>query len=280
MKDEFYIGWQDKAPKGFSKRTKLFVITVLILLPLIALGIISTQNSFNNHVFEYGNLRTIEGTLYTKPVPILLVDRGTYVDSIALGRGVLLIGFGKYGAEQTIAKMEEEHGSLDRTMVKLSGTFIYGDGRALFELTEGKKSLVKIKGEGEDIQFPIETNPPLKIRGQILDPKCYFGVMKHGEGKVHRSCAIRCISGGIPPVLKVNIVRDDNWGGKRKNTAYAILRGENGEAINKDVLEYVADPVEVEIKAHQELFGWDIIYVKKNGIKRLENGEYRPKYLD
>lgn len=277
MKDEFYIGWQDKAPKSFSKRTKLFVIVMIVLLPIIALGIISTQNKFNNHVFDYGNLRVLEGDLYTSPVPFLLVDEGFFPDSISNSRAILLIGFGKFGAEQTIAQMEEENGSIEGKRVQLSGTLIYGDGKALFELTEGKKSLVKIEGEGVDFQFPVEANPPVKVRGQILDPKCYFGVMKHGEGKVHRSCAIRCISGGIPPVLRINF----NYGlYSSEEVGYAILRGENGETINKDVLEYVADPVEIEIKSHQELFGWDIIYVKSNGIKRLKKGEYIAKNFD
>jgi hypothetical protein len=39
------------------------------------------------------------------------------------------------------------------------------------------------------------------LTGQIVDSKCYFGVMNPGEGEVHRSCATRCLSGGIPPAL-------------------------------------------------------------------------------
>ena len=34
-----------------------------------------------------------------------------------------------------------------------------------------------------------------------MDSKCYLGVMNPGSGKVHRDCAVRCISGGIPPVF-------------------------------------------------------------------------------
>ena len=41
------------------------------------------------------------------------------------------------------------------------------------------------------------------LRGEIVDIKCYLGVMKPAHGKPHRSCAARCISGGIPPVLMV-----------------------------------------------------------------------------
>jgi hypothetical protein len=263
MKDEFYIGWQNKAPKSFSKRTKLFVIVVLVVLPLIALGIVFSQNKFNNHVFEYGNLRTIEGTLYTNPVPYLLVDEGYFPDSITDSRAILLIGFGKFGAEQTIAKIEKEHGSIAGKRVQLSGTLIYGDRRALFELTEGKKSLVKIKGEGEDIQGLASAESELKLRGQILDPKCYFGVMKHGEGKVHRSCAIRCISGGIPPILRV----ENEYG----NTNYFIVRGKNGEAINKEILEFVAEPIEIKSYGETASPWGHVLYIDSKEIKRLKN---------
>ncbi len=272
MKDEFYIGWQDKAPKSFSKHTKLFVIVVLVLLPLIALGIVFSQNKFTNYVFEYGNLRTIEGDLYTNPVPYLLVDEGYFPDSITNSRGILLIGFGKHGAEQTIEQIEKEHGSVEGKKVQLSGTLIYGDGRALFELTEGKKSLVKIKGEGVDIQGFASAESTLKLKGQILDPKCYFGVMKHGEGKVHRSCAIRCISGGIPPVLRVR----NEFG----RTDYFILRGREGEAINKQILDFVADPIEV-ISYGESASPWGhVLYIDPKEIKRLGKGEFTSDFIE
>ncbi len=38
------------------------------------------------------------------------------------------------------------------------------------------------------------------LTGEIVDTKCHLGVMNPGEGKVHRDCAVRCISGGAPPV--------------------------------------------------------------------------------
>ena len=51
----------------------------------------------------------------------------------------------------------------------------------------------------------------MDVKGEIVDPKCFFGVMKPGEGKPHKDCAIRCILGGIPPVLKVT---DESWQSK------------------------------------------------------------------
>jgi hypothetical protein len=41
----------------------------------------------------------------------------------------------------------------------------------------------------------------LTVHGEIVDSKCFLGVMNPGERVVHRDCAIRCLSGGVPPML-------------------------------------------------------------------------------
>jgi hypothetical protein len=41
------------------------------------------------------------------------------------------------------------------------------------------------------------------LSGEIVDAKCYLGVMNPGEGTPHRDCAGVCIRGGIPPLLAV-----------------------------------------------------------------------------
>jgi hypothetical protein len=61
--------------------------------------------------------------------------------------------------------------------------------------------------------------------------------MNPGRLKVHRACAVRCISGGAPPLL---YVRD--LAGRE---AYVFLVGADGRPVNRDVLPLVAQPVEV-----------------------------------
>jgi hypothetical protein len=61
--------------------------------------------------------------------------------------------------------------------------------------------------------------------------------MNPGELKPHRACAARCISGGIPPVL---CVRDDAG-----RASYFFLVSAAGAPVNQDVLDFVAEPVEV-----------------------------------
>jgi hypothetical protein len=41
------------------------------------------------------------------------------------------------------------------------------------------------------------------LRGEIVDSKCFLGVMVPGQGKTHRACASLCLRGGLPPALLV-----------------------------------------------------------------------------
>lgn len=74
--------------------------------------------------------------------------------------------------------------------------------------------------------------------GEIVDSKCYLGVMNPGATKTHKSCAIRCVSGGIPPVL---MVRDEHG-----RASYLMLVNEQGKSVNEQVLGMIAEPVLIE----------------------------------
>jgi len=83
--------------------------------------------------------------------------------------------------------------------------------------------------------------------GEIVDSKCFLGVMNPGQLTPHRACAIRCISGGVPPVL---LVRQ-----KDGPAAYLLLVSTDGKPVNKAVLNLVAEPVEItgEVQRQGEL---------------------------
>jgi hypothetical protein len=77
----------------------------------------------------------------------------------------------------------------------------------------------------------------IRLRGEIVDSKCYLGVMNPGSGKVHRDCAVRCISGGAPPAF---IARD-----AAGEPQVLLLTGSDGRALNKEILSFVAEPLEI-----------------------------------
>jgi hypothetical protein len=43
----------------------------------------------------------------------------------------------------------------------------------------------------------------MELTGEIVDSKCFLGVMVPGAGKTHKDCASLCLRGGIPPALHV-----------------------------------------------------------------------------
>jgi hypothetical protein len=85
------------------------------------------------------------------------------------------------------------------------------------------------------------------LKGEIVDSKCFLGVMNPGQLTTHRACAIRCISGGAPPVL---LVRP-----KAEPARYFLLVSAVGKPINKEVLDLVAEPVEItgQVEAQGDL---------------------------
>ena len=121
-------------------------------------------------------------------------------------------------------------------MVTLRGMLTHYQGKYLMELTEGENSLVSA-GEQVMLDREIEMKGALTLKGEIVDPKCFFGVMNPAFKAVHRSCAIRCISGGMPPLLAIR------EGGAFVD--YYFLHGQNMESIAGELMPYIGVPVEV-----------------------------------
>ena len=250
-KNEFYIGWQNEMPA----KTKSFLRTYVIIVALVVAGLavlaVIQQKPYNDYVFEFGNIKNITGTYYNYPMPLLIADEGMLEEG--LSNSILLIGFGKHGAEETMTQIQEKTGSLDGKKVTLSGSLIYGNRKTAMELTLMDQSLVKIEDETVNQQRePIASNDVM-LTGEILDSKCYFGVMKPAVGKVHKSCAIRCISGGMPPVFKT------------KDSKYYLLLDQDGNKMNAELLPYVAEQLAVNGKT-ATFMGWDILYLNLKGL--------------
>ena len=66
-------------------------------------------------------------------------------------------------------------------------------------MLEVKAGSLRAAGPARAALLPVADLGTVTLTGEIVDTKCHFGVMKAGEGKVHRECAVRCISGGAPP---------------------------------------------------------------------------------
>jgi len=255
MKDDFYIGYLPKAPKSIARMVIFSVVAIGILMSILAFVISSSQEKIQSNAFEFGKITELTGVLYEKPVPNLVIHVGTDIMGKKLYQSVLLVGLGKFGANKMVEHFQSKTKQpLEQSLITIKGTLIYSDGKTLLELTEEEASFVKSKPLTDENQ-PVFVDKLMKkeitVSGEIIDAKCYFGVMNPGYGKPHMSCAVRCISGGIPPVLWTKM----NDG----STDYYIVLGKDGEMINQQLLPYVADVACVKGKVSTYL-DWKIIY--------------------
>ncbi len=236
-KDPFYIGYLPKAPKAVASVVVKAVSGIAVVLLVVALSIALRQQPAENSVFEFGTYTTITGVIFEKPYPLLRVNAGTNTQGNAVYQSIPLVNLGKRGVAHIIDELGRNT-ALNQAEVTISGTLIYYDGKSLLELSEGKASIKGTKQASSPVQAQATgTWHEATLAGEIVDGKCFFGVMKPGYGKAHRSCAVRCIAGGIPPVLSVK----NSSGGYD----YYLLTGPNGQAYNQQVLPYTGKPVTI-----------------------------------
>lgn len=257
MKDEFYIGYYPNAPKGIAKTVQISIGAIIVTILVTVFVIAKSEIGFTNSQFEYGTLTELEGVLYRKPVPTLRVYTGKDANGKDLYKSILLVNFSKFGAQSLLAAYTQNGVSESESVVRLRGTLIYYDGITVMELTEQENALLEVKKSNNSIRLLKELGE-ISLEGEIVDPKCYFGAMKPGENTPHRDCAIRCISGGIPPVFMVK-----NPSGE---TNYMLLADQNGNAINDKILKYVGIPIILKGSLDQ-VDEWFVLKVNPNDIR-------------
>ena len=223
--DEFYVGYLDQAPPGIGRFTKLCAWALGTLGLGIGALVTAQQRNYGGGFFEFGVERSFEGWIELEPHPVLVVPRPS---SEGVSR-FLLSGFGKAGAEAEFA------GYAGGDFVRLTGSAIYREGDVMVEVAPGSV---------EASEPPLGRTLPefldlgqVQLVGEIADSKCYLGVMDPGFAAPHRACAVRCISGGVPPVL---IHRHPDGSART-----LLIVGPEGQAIGEQLLDRVAEPVEV-----------------------------------
>ena len=245
--EQFFIGWEGNWQANFALKGRLLTIALFALVVVVSLIFVSSQPTYKDSLFDFPNITSVEGTYLSEPFPHLISDNEV----------IVLVGFGKFSALKDIYKYTEETGqSIEGKRVRISGTKISFDQRQIYELTMGWAS-IELLGDGDNI--PSLSSRPTSIKtysGEVIDPKCYFGAMNPAEGKIHRSCAIRCLSGGIPAAFVI---------GGSVEKSYYIIRGDRGQDINSQLLCYVGERVNISGKV-TGYFNWNIINMDEGGI--------------
>jgi hypothetical protein len=226
--EEFYVGYHPSAPGRQGRWLMALVAALLTGAALVASLLTSAQRGFAASAFEYGHRRIVEGWISELPYPMLVVPRPGITGAATTSR-YILAGEGKHGAADLVR-------GLDGHAVKLEGTLAWRDDQVLFELARQSlppaSSVLPARPEESD-----EVVGPEVLEGEVIDPKCALGVMNPGTSKPHRSCATRCLSGGLPPMLLVH----DSAGGSQ----YFFLVGSGGQPLREPVLAFAGEPVRI-----------------------------------
>lgn len=249
---DFYVGYAPTLPPAEARVTRRAVVVLAALAVCVPLAIVTAQGRLAPASFEFGDVRDFRGTVVERPFPALLLERPDTASATGTTGAVsslLLVAPGKFGASALVQGRDGEH-------VDLRGTLVYRDGRTMIEVVPD--SIVGAAGTPHTAA--VEDLGDVRLRGEIVDTKCNLGVMNPGGGKTHRDCAARCISGGIPPGLRVR----DATGAER----LFLLVGPAGEPVNQAVLDVVAEPIEVSGRAERrgDLL---VLYADPRAIRRL-----------
>ncbi len=250
--DEFYVPYIEGSLGAKTKKIlKRFTVVVMLLIIASALLFSFSQKPFKNSTFELTSVTKITGIFHENPYPMLRVEvaKNTF-------KNILLLGFGKSSANPFLEKLQHEVKNLNGKTLSIEGNLIYYNGKTLIQITDDEKVTLVSNTE---VKIPSkETISEMTLQGEIIDPKCYFGVMKPGKGKIHRSCAVRCISGGIPPVLATT---DNN-----NISQYYLLTDLEGNLINEAILPFIGKPSEIT-GIVERMDDWFLMKINVNDIK-------------
>ena len=242
----FYIGYLPKAPAEYRNFIRLVIFAIMVVMYFTISIVVSNQQKFSAGIFERNKLTELEGILMLHPFPAIKTFYGKDLYGNPVVKTIPLVNYGKFGAEPVLKNVAESSSSdLAELWIKLRGKLIHNKGVTILELSEKEKSILEITPASKKQLANIAASKTIDLTtstlsGQIIDPKCYFGVMKPGEGKPHSDCAIRCIAGGIQPMLMIR--------NEKGQETFFILRDTLGRPVNDRILSYVGMPVEVSGK--------------------------------
>ncbi len=244
--DEFYIGWEAEAAPGISRTLKRIALGLLAVALAIPVILATAQRTISRSVFEWGKQKSFSGILKVGPYPHLLVPRPGRSNSSPSFSSYLLVATWKFGLPPTAIAQ------FDNKPVSLKGTLFYRDNQTMIETRPDWIQWDHSSKTTNSLPATVSLGKQTLV-GEIVDSKCFFGVMNPGRLTTHRACAIRCISGGCPPVLVVSL--------KERPPIYLLLVSADGKPVNDLVLDKIAEPLEISGEVERQ---GDLLILRAN----------------
>ncbi|MEM9759081.1 MAG: hypothetical protein AAF933_07610 [Pseudomonadota bacterium] len=239
---EFFVGYLAVPPR--QRRFLIAVVTALLCLALlVAYAVGSAQLADGEGQWDPYSTANVQGYLSLDPYPVL---------HRADGSSVLLVRAGKLSAKEYVRSFDGRH-------VAIRGTPIERGGWHMLELYAAEDVQERPPTQGYDL--PVRrAGEQIELAGEIIDSKCFLGVMKPGSGKVHRACAAMCLTGGMPPMLVVTDARGDRYG-------YMLVMSD-GASASLHLVPDVAVPVTVRGRLEKR-GDLTYLYIAEDGVRRL-----------
>lgn len=230
---EFYVNYLPM-PSGLRAFLRWTVPVALSALALVAAGVALRMRHPGDGAWPEEEV-ALEGIVHAAPWPVLRIR-----EPDGSSRTILLAEYGKLGADRAVARAD-----VDGHRARIRGTVIQRDGRRILELAARPDAIEDLGAGAADpgwvAAIGAQAAELLTIEGEIVDPKCYLGAMRPGQGEVHRSCARVCIAGGIPAGLITPgaSVANGTAGGDR----FYLLLDQAGVPLGDRALAWVGRPV-------------------------------------
>ena len=230
---EFFIGYAPPMPPRLARFVTRVVVGLACAVVVWAVVVAAGHMPLEGGTFEFGHPQQFSGTIVERPYPSLRLDA---FDPSTAARQLLLVAPGKHGADALVSGFDGRH-------VTLTGTRVHRGTQAMIEVAPGSFNF------GGTLARPMTTGGSgsarsadadgrtVTVTGEIVDSKCFLGVMVPGSGKTHKECASLCLRGGIPPALFVQ----DRTGG----SALLLLTAASGASIAAQALQFAGEAVEM-----------------------------------
>jgi hypothetical protein len=240
--DDFYIGYAPPMPPTLAHFVRRVAVVVSVSVAasgaLLAVGHVPLDGGS----FEFTQARVVSGTIVARPYARLRPDVAQPSEST----WPLLVAPGKHGADGLLGGLDGRHVQFEAKRIQRgswSMLEIHGDGPMRSD------EVVLLTAQSTIAGGP--SSPRLTtLIGEIVDTKCFLGVMVPGSGKTHKECASLCLRGHIPAGL---FVKD-----RAGRSALMLLTGPSGALVNQQALALVGEPVEVTGTVHSE-GGWLVL---------------------
>jgi len=225
--DEFFIGYAPPMPAGVARFVGRIVMGLVLGALAWAVVVASGHVPLEGGAFEFGHPQRFAGTIVERPYPALRLDETDRNSSATL----LLVAPGKHGADALVRGLEGRRASLNGTRIRRG---------ALTMIELEPDSLTSAEMSAPNLGTAIRAEPgsaTVTVKGEVVDSKCFLGVMVPGSGKTHKDCASLCLRGGVPPALFVQDAAGES--------ALMLLTGGSGETIDARALQIAGEAVEM-----------------------------------